>query len=221
MFGEQSRATATCVAPRAWIRHLAPITWRVPHHINFPRSHGPILASREDGGRLGNYGDPGAAIAKRVRGEIGFAGLRLDGRLRHERPNRNAFTSLALARRIIEVCDYSLVRSHSSLGRLSFPKHVNRLESGAMGVRPNLSAVRKRGAGQECVRHRHPLGRQRRAREGSEMTTSFNKIDHLRCRVDCQRMMPWGPWIGRGNLSPLLRAAASRAALANGAKRNS
>jgi hypothetical protein len=62
---------------------------------------------------------------KGVRGEIGFAGLRLDGRLRDER--QNAFTSLAAARQIIEVCDYSLVRSHSSLGRLSLAKHVNRL----------------------------------------------------------------------------------------------
>ena len=45
-------------------------------------------------------------------------------RLRDERPNQNDFTSLAAARQIIEVCDYSLVRSHSSLGRLSLAKHA-------------------------------------------------------------------------------------------------
>jgi hypothetical protein len=47
----------------------------------------------------GNYGDPAAGRCdvrpKMVRGEVGFAGLRLDGRLRDERPNRIAFTSLA------------------------------------------------------------------------------------------------------------------------------
>ena len=59
-----------------------------------------------------------------VREEIGFAGLRFNGR-RDERPNRNAFTSLMTARRIIEACDDNLVRSHSSFGRLCFAQHVN------------------------------------------------------------------------------------------------
>jgi hypothetical protein len=67
------------------------------------------------------------ALQCRQKGSWGgwLRGLRLNCRLRDERPNRNAFTALAAARPIIEVCDYSLVRSHSSLGRLSLAKHVN------------------------------------------------------------------------------------------------
>jgi hypothetical protein len=49
---------------------------------------------------------------------------------RDERPNRNAFTSLKAARRIIEACDDNLVHSHSSFGRLCFAQHVNRLVRG-------------------------------------------------------------------------------------------
>jgi hypothetical protein len=45
-----------------------------------------------------------------VRGEVGFAGLRLNCRLRDERPNRNAFTSLAAARPIVQARDYNLAR---------------------------------------------------------------------------------------------------------------
>jgi hypothetical protein len=75
-----------------------------------------------------------------VREEIGFAGLRFNGR-RDERPNRNAFTSLMTARRIIEACDYNLVRSHSSFGRLRFAQHVNlssqgQWENGLTSPRP-------------------------------------------------------------------------------------
>ena len=56
-----------------------------------------------------------------------------------------------------------------------------------MGERPNLSAARKRGAGQERVRHRDPLGRQRRARVGA----------------DRQRMCLGDFGLRRRNLSPL------------------
>src|ERR1700730_4635111 len=107
VFGEHSRSTATCVAPRAWIRHLAPITWRVPHQINFPRSHGPILASREDGGRLGNYGDPGAAMSPK--GFVGrLASPAFGSMVDCATSARTKTPSLAAARQIIQVCDYSL-----------------------------------------------------------------------------------------------------------------
>jgi hypothetical protein len=45
-----------------------------------------------------------------VRREVGFAGLRLNCRLRDEPPNRNAFTSLAAARPIVQARDYNLAR---------------------------------------------------------------------------------------------------------------
>jgi hypothetical protein len=118
---------ASCMEPAPDLR----LPVRVPHQINFPRSPGPILASKEDGGRLGNYGDPGAAMSdpKWFVRRLASPAFGFNGR-RDERPNRNAFTSLMTARRIIEACDDNLVRSHSSFGRLCFAQHVNRLVRG-------------------------------------------------------------------------------------------
>ena len=81
-----------------------------------PHVPGPILASGENGDRLGNYSGKLLRSCrcdvrpKMVRGEVGFAGLRLDGRLRDERPNQIAFTSLAAARPIVQARGYNLAR---------------------------------------------------------------------------------------------------------------
>jgi hypothetical protein len=45
------------------------------HRINFPGSSGPVLASGDSDGRLGNYGDPAAATL--VFGDAGSRGQRV------------------------------------------------------------------------------------------------------------------------------------------------
>jgi hypothetical protein len=60
----------------------------------------------------------GQADAERVRREVAFAALRVNGRLRDECLNETLFTSLAHARFVLDVSrdDYNQVRPHSKLG---------------------------------------------------------------------------------------------------------
>jgi hypothetical protein len=138
-----------------------PLPARVRHRFNFPRSTGTILAIGKNGGRLGNYGDPAAAISDLKLSVGRLPPLAFGSNVaratsaRTESPSRRSWP----ARRIIETCDYNLIRSQRSLGRLSVAKHVSGLVMGKGGERPDASAARKRGAEQECVRHRHPFGR--------------------------------------------------------------
>ncbi len=60
----------------------------------------------------------GQAHPERVRREVGFAALRVNGRMRDELLNETLFASLAHAREKIAawVDDYNTARPHSSLG---------------------------------------------------------------------------------------------------------
>jgi hypothetical protein len=62
--------------------------------------------------------DPRQAYAECVRREVGFAALRVNGRMRDECLNETLFTSLAHAREKIAIWaeDYNTGRPHSSLG---------------------------------------------------------------------------------------------------------
>ena len=63
----------------------------------------------------------GQAPAERVRGKVGYASLRVNGRLRDECLNEHLFCSLVEARTLIEAwrVDYNTCRPHTSLGGLA------------------------------------------------------------------------------------------------------
>ena len=92
---------------------------RLLPHVHWPHVPGPILASGENGDRLGNYSGKLLRPCRwplRCQTQNGSWGgwLRrpsLNCRLRDERPNRNAFTSIAAARPIVQARDYNLARS--------------------------------------------------------------------------------------------------------------
>jgi putative transposase len=78
----------------------------------------------------------GQAPAGRLQREGGFAGLRLNGRLRDELLNETLFRSLPYARAVLETWrrDYNESRPHSKLGWMT-PREYARALSGQTGDR--------------------------------------------------------------------------------------
>ena len=86
----------------------------------------------------------GQAPAERVHREVGFAGLRLNARLRDECLNETIFTSLTQARSVLAAWrhDYNHHRPHSSLGNKT-PAEMAALASGqpGWGLTPSPVAI--------------------------------------------------------------------------------
>jgi hypothetical protein len=92
------------------------------------RSSSPILASGKNGGRLGNYGDPVAAMNGSRKGWLCRPSAQWSLARRVPEP--------ATAWRIIQAYDDNLVRSHSSLGRARQPSSQGQWENGPTSPRP-------------------------------------------------------------------------------------